>query len=176
MDMNARMRRRDRQINDREEILAVVEKAHVCHLAMCAEGRPYVVPMVFVYADGHLYFHCAEVGLKLDILRQNDQVCFEMECSSVSEIVQNTGMPCDWGFAYESVIGFGRARLIEAREEKLRIYDLLVEKLAPADYRHQQAFYVEKKIKGTYIIDVTIESMTGKRWDGVKPVPTGAKA
>ena len=164
------MRRRDRQINDREEIINILKKGFVCHLAMCANNEPYVVPMIYVYHDDCLYFHCAEVGLKLDIIRQNSRVCFQVETHS-QDSVENAGTPCDWGFAYESAIGFGNAQLIEDDEEKKRVYDLLVAKIAPSGYIHGEDPYVPKKIRGTYIIKVPSESVTGKRWDGTKPVP-----
>lgn len=169
------MRRRDREIKDSQEIIAILEKGFVCHLAMCADNKPYVVPMVYVYHEGHLYFHCAEVGMKLDILRVNQEVCFEVQNAS-QEIIENAGTPCDWGFAYESVIGFGKAELLETDEEKVAAYDLLVQKLAPTGYappvdtKKEDVYgpYVPKKIRGTYIIKVKIESMTGKKWDGHK--------
>jgi len=163
------MRRRDREIKDMEEIVAIIATENVCHLAMCADNKPYVIPMIYIYNENHLYFHCAEVGMKLDILRQNDAVCFEIQRSTTEQIVENTDKPCDWGFAYESIIGFGKARLVTDREEKIRFYDLLVAKMEPEGYVHSSGDYTEKKITGTYVIDVTIESMTGKRWDGNKP-------
>ena len=165
------MRRKDREVKERDEILAIVNRGRICHLAMCADGEPYVIPMLYGYADDCLYFHCAEVGKKLDILRKNNRVCFEIT-NSPETIIENMGQPCDWGIPFESVIGFGNVELIETDgDAKKAAYDVLVTKLAPPGYTHTNGNYEEKKIKGTFIIKVRIESMTGKRWDGTKMPP-----
>ena len=165
----SRMRRRDREIKDTEEMIDILNRESICHLAMCLEDQPYVIPMIFAYHDHALYFHCAEVGMKLDILRKNNKVCFEVQHSYTEKVVENTQKPCDWGITYESVIGFGTAEILNDRDDKILAYNLLVNKLKPGGYRHDDILYTEKKIKGTFIIKVSVESMTGKRWDGLKP-------
>src|SRR5207253_2445515 len=45
-----------------------------CH----AEGRTYVVPISYVY-DGQAIYGYAFEGLKLRMMRQNPQVCFEID-------------------------------------------------------------------------------------------------
>lgn len=163
------MRRRDRQINDQKEIEEILREGTICHLAMSQDNMPYVVPLMYVYDNNAIYFHCAEVGLKLDILRDNNQVCFEVQFTA-PDIVLNSERPCDWGIAYKSVIGFGKTMFIEDEVAKKRIYDKLVLKLAPKEYVHEKDPYERKKIVGTNIIKVEISSMTGKKWDGIKNV------
>lgn len=163
-----RMRRRDREIKEQQEIVEILKKGQVCHLAMCRDNKPYVVPMLYVYDDNIMYFHCAEVGEKLDILKENDEVCFEM-ANSGAEIIENGGKPCDWGYSFESVIGFGKAVIVKDDDaEKRKVYDLMVEKMKPESYEVTPDQYVEKKVKYSYIIKVKIESMTGKKWSGHK--------
>jgi len=166
-----KLRRRDREIKNPDEIKEILSTQKVCHLAMCVDRQPYVIPMLYAYEDNVLYFHCAEVGQKLDMLRQNPNVCFEILSINSEDIVKNSDKPCDWGWEYESVIGYGQAEIIDDRDVKIKAYNLFVDKLKPAGYVHREELYTEKKIKGTFIIRVTIESMTGKRWDGTKPQP-----
>lgn len=45
-----------------------------CH----QDGRTYVVPITYAYADGCAYAHSAE-GLKLRMMRAEPRVCFEVE-------------------------------------------------------------------------------------------------
>ena len=60
------MRRKDREITDFNEILAIMEKCDVCRIALNDDGFPYVVPLNFGMdvRDGqvYLYFHCAMEG------------------------------------------------------------------------------------------------------------------
>ena len=69
------MRRSDREIADKSEIIRIIEKCDVCRLALSQNNAPYIVPMSFgyEYADNKLtiYFHCAKEGRKLDIIREN---------------------------------------------------------------------------------------------------------
>src|SRR4030042_1937700 len=109
------MRKEDREIRDKAAIRAVMEEALVCRVGLSDDGMPYVVPMNFGLGENCLYLHSAAEGRKLDILRKNDKVCFEMDL--LREIRQGP-TACGWGARYESVIGFGRAVLVENPYEK----------------------------------------------------------
>ena len=104
------MRRTDREIKDAAAIRAIMEEALVCRIGLSDDGMPYVVPMNYGLGENCLYLHCAAEGRKLDILRRNNRVCFEMDL--LREIKQGAE-PCGWGALYESVIGFGRAVIVE---------------------------------------------------------------
>ena len=149
------MRRKEKEIQGRAEIEAVIAEAQVCRLAMCDGGLPYVVPMSFGYADCVFYFHCAAEGRKLDILRQNNNVCIELE-AGVS--VKAGAKACDWGMNFRSVIAFGRAEWVDAPDVKRQALDLIMARYA------QGAFdYVEAALAKTVIFKVVVTRMTGKR-------------
>ena len=80
------MRRKDREVADLEGQLAILEQCPVCRIAINdpASGVPYLVPLNFGMAAGPqsltLYFHCAPVGTKLDLLRADPNVSFEADC------------------------------------------------------------------------------------------------
>ena len=116
------MRRDDREIKDINEIEGIIRGCRTCHVAMIDGGAPYVVPLSYGYKilDGNvleLYFHSAPEGRKLDILKRDDSVCFEM--SYEGEPVHSE-TPCDSGYYFTSVIGFGKAVFIEDVHEKCR--------------------------------------------------------
>jgi nitroimidazol reductase NimA-like FMN-containing flavoprotein (pyridoxamine 5'-phosphate oxidase superfamily) len=150
------MRRKEKEITEKKGIEEVLCSAMVCRLAMSAADQPYMVPLCFGYKDGNLYFHCAREGMKLDILQKNKKVCFE--CDMGHEVVRSD-TPCEWGMKGLSVIGFGRAHLIDAPEAKREALDLIME-----HYGGKGPFlYKEKGFEKSLIIKVEIESMTGKR-------------
>ncbi|MBP9750434.1 MAG: pyridoxamine 5'-phosphate oxidase family protein [Candidatus Peribacteraceae bacterium] len=61
-----------------EEIDELLASARFGHLG-CADGdRPYVVPMAYVFRDGHLYGQTT-TGQKVEMLRRNPSVCFQVE-------------------------------------------------------------------------------------------------
>ena len=152
------MRKVEREIKDQTEVLAIMKEALVCRLGLSDEGAPYVVPMNFGLGESCLYLHCAREGRKLDILRKNDRVCFEMDL--LREIKQ-AQTACGWGARYESVIGFGRAVLVKDSYEKRAALDRIME-----HYGARAPFSYEDDILAkTEVIRIDIESVTGKRRD-----------
>ncbi|MDO4785301.1 MAG: pyridoxamine 5'-phosphate oxidase family protein [Fretibacterium sp.] len=115
------MRRKDREVADLGAIERIIGACKVFRLAMVDGTRPYVVPMNFGYdlrgGALELYCHSAPEGRKIDILRGNPEVCFEMDCGH--RLVEAEAA-CSYGFAYSSVIGEGSVFFIEEPEEKLR--------------------------------------------------------
>jgi nitroimidazol reductase NimA-like FMN-containing flavoprotein (pyridoxamine 5'-phosphate oxidase superfamily) len=114
------MRRNDWEVTDMGGIEEILLQCKTCHVAMVDGGTPYVVPLSYGYnilEDGvlELYFHSAPEGRKLDVLKQNNNVCFEM--SSEGEPVHSE-TPCNSGYYFASVIGFGEAVFIDDPEEK----------------------------------------------------------
>lgn len=149
------MRKAKQQITDPTEIEEIIAKGKICRLAMCSKGKPYMVPMNYGYADGSLFFHCASEGLKIDILKENPYVCFEIE-ADVHLIT--TEDPCDWSQYYRSVIGFGKAQFIEGREEKREALLIMMNHYERRDWNLPAA-----KVDGVTMIRVEIDSMTAKR-------------
>ncbi len=74
-----KLRRRDKAINDRGLMEKILDTALVCRIAMCTDNIPYIVTMNFAYKDNCLYLHSAKSGRKIDILRKNPRVCFEID-------------------------------------------------------------------------------------------------
>ena len=118
------MRRTDREITDREEILQIMQTCTVLHLSMVDGGKPYVVPLNFgleVQEPGGeiaLYFHSAAAGRKTEVLQKQPEVCFCME-SDVQLVAPNPNDPaCHWTTRYASVIGEGRATKLEDVQQK----------------------------------------------------------
>ncbi len=148
------MRKKEREIYDPLATESIIERANVCRLAMCEKGVPYVVPLCFGYEVGALYFHSATEGRKLEILKDNPKVCFEMDVDW--ELVRS-GNRCN--MKYRSVIGNGHATLVEEPADKRHALDLIMR------HYHQEPFaYPEATLKRTAIIKVEIEEMTGKAY------------
>ena len=78
------MTRREKEVTDEKAILHILDTAQVVHLGLCVDNEPYIVPMNYGYAleNGELtlYIHSSCKGKKWEMLRQNPNVFFEMEC------------------------------------------------------------------------------------------------
>ena len=151
------MRRKDQEITDISAIEDIIRKGQVCRLALSDNGRPYIVPLCFGYKDNKLYFHSAREGKKIDILRKNNNVCFEIDIDQ--ELVKGK-KACNCSMKYRSVIGFGKAEHIEDIESKRRALNIIMQNYFEGFFK-----YSEESIRNTVIIKVEIESMTGKKLD-----------
>ena len=149
------MRKAEREIRDPADLLAIMKEALVCRIGLSDEGAPYVVPMNFGLGDNCLYLHCAGEGRKLDIIRKNDRVCFEMD---LLRELKRSETACGWGARYVSVIGFGRAVPVDDAAEKRRGIDSIMN-----HYGAQGPFfYPDETLARTTVIRIDIESVTGK--------------
>ncbi|RLB15534.1 MAG: pyridoxamine 5'-phosphate oxidase family protein [Deltaproteobacteria bacterium] len=148
------MRRKEKEISDEAGIKAIIAKTNVCRLGMVNGSKPYIVPLCFGYHDNVLYFHGSLKGQKIDFIRKNPNVCFEFDI--VNQPVESENA-CDWSMQYQSVIGFGKAVLIESSDEKRKALSMIM-----AQYSEKQFQFPENMLKATAVIKVEIESMTGK--------------
>ncbi len=150
------MRRNEKEIKDTKEIDRLLSRASVCHIAMTEGVHPYIVPVNFARENNELYFHSAKTGRKIDILKKNPHVCFEVDIPG--GLVENE-LACRWGMKYKSVIGFGRAYFIESREEAKKALDLIMKKYSGRDFFS----YPDEEMDKVLLIGIKIDSLSGKR-------------
>ena len=150
------MRRKDKEVIDPEIINDMLSTATVCRLAMVDDGEPYVVPVNYGYSEGALYIHSAAAGRKIEILKRNPAVCFEIETPSV---ILRHAEPCHWGVRARSLIGYGRVEVITDDAGKRRGLDIL---MAHHGKRGVNA-YDEKELRAVVILKVRIERVTCKQ-------------
>lgn len=61
-----------------QEIRNILTSQVLGRIACCLEGQPYIVPVTFTY-DGEYIIGQSLEGRKLEILRQNPRLCFEVD-------------------------------------------------------------------------------------------------
>lgn len=149
------MRRKDKEIADDSAVWAVAAQSQICRLAMVDGDSPYVVPLCFGIAENVLYFHGAARGRKIDLIRKNPKVCVEFD-QPLGIVASESA--CRWSMKYQSVIGFGRASLVEDPKVKRKALDLIMSR-----YVDEGFSYPEERIKATAVIKVDIEKITGKQ-------------
>ena len=149
------MRRKEKEITDLKEIEKILQESTVCRLAMVDEDKPYMVPLNFGYRDGYLFFHSAKEGRKIDVIQKNPNVCFE-----VDQLIKfkKAKTACDWGVEYNSVIGSGRAQLLDKLDEKIAALNVIM-----SHYSDRVFDYPDEALEKTLVFKVKIDRMTGKQ-------------
>jgi len=149
------MRRREQEITDRAELLRILAGARVCRLAMAEGERPYLVPLTFALDGQDLVLHSARVGRKIEALRRNPAVCFEVE---EGVAVAPAATACDFGMTFRTVIGFGEVEFVEDRAERARLLALF----APR-YGAPEGALPDAEVQRTCVLRVRVRELTGKR-------------
>jgi uncharacterized protein len=149
------MRRKEKEITESSQIKAILERGKMCRLAFFDEEFPYMVPLCYGYDGNAIWFHGFNGGKKMECLRNNPRVCFEVE--EDIEIVENPD-PCEWTVKYRSVVGFGTATVVEDPAEKRAGLDVVVKQFAG----HPIPF-PDKAMAAVAVVRIDIESMTGRR-------------
>jgi len=155
------MRKSRQEIKDRAVLEEILEGAEICRLSMLDGELPYIVPVNYGYHGGHIYIHSAPEGRKIDLLKRNSQVCFEVE--DTVEIVKGEEA-CDWTTRYRSVVGYGTVEIltdVRGKQEGLEV--IMAQHGAP-----EKVSFDDKNLKRMVILKLRITSLSGKQssnWD-----------
>ncbi|MCH5147140.1 MAG: pyridoxamine 5'-phosphate oxidase family protein [Clostridiales bacterium] len=116
------MKRKDREITDRQAIIDIIENCQCCRIGFQDDGEVYIVPLNFgfEYSEQHItfYFHGANDGRKIDLIAKNPHVGFEMDTNHEVYAKSNNGTACTYTARFQSVIGTGKVSMVCNVEEK----------------------------------------------------------
>ncbi|MDH3889673.1 MAG: pyridoxamine 5'-phosphate oxidase family protein [candidate division Zixibacteria bacterium] len=152
------MRRNDREFTDPESMLELLSRCQVGRLGTVgSDGRPRIKPVNFVALDNFIYFHTALEGEKIDDIKRDGRVCFEVDLPIA--YVASGNKACSAGYLYRSVMIQGNASLVDDPQEKIGALDGLMQKHEGAD---KPFHYGRAALEETGIVRIAIEQMTGK--------------
>ena len=155
--------KREQIINDKQQILNILDAGKILHMGLAVDNEPYVVPMNYGYTmeDGKLtlYLHSAVQGKKLEWIRTNPKVFFEICC----DLLPFEGVkPCQYGLAYSAVMGKGTAQIVEDVEEKKQAMSVLMKTQTGKDF-----VFNDKLVSIVAVIRIDVEEYTAKH----RPLP-----
>ena len=120
------MRRKDREVKEKLDLEEIIRQADVVRLAFFAPKAPYIVPLNFGYVwDETLkfYFHCAKEGRKLELMKTDNAVGFEID---IGHELLSGGVACEWGMNYKSIVGTGKMHELADEESKAKGLDSIM--------------------------------------------------
>jgi len=157
------MTKREFRITDEQQILAILDAAKVLHLGLAVDNEPYVVPLNYGYTMENgkltLYLHGANQGKKLDMIRANPKVFFEMDCDRMPF---DGVLPCQYGMVYSSVMGRGTAHIVEDVEEKKKAMSILMKTQTGKDFS-----FNDRLVSIVAVIRIDVAEYTAKH----RPLP-----
>ena len=122
------------EIKSKEKIKEFLNQEHTGHIASVDKnGYPQIIPMNFVYLDDAIYMHSHTKGEKLENIRQNQKVGFEVD-RELEFLPSYFEDPEDASLAdtlYISVVIKGIGKIIDDKSEKTRALNGLMKKYQP---------------------------------------------
>ena len=157
------MRRKDKEVTDIYNKIIIIGKCKVCRIGLSENNKPYIIPVNFGYDYKNttltLYFHSAKEGKKIDIIKNNNNACFEVDCDH--RLIEGE-TACSYNYAYKSVIGFGKIILLEDLNEKIDALNKIVKHQTDKEGIHT---FSPDKLKNMNIYKMVVDEFTGKQKD-----------
>ena len=150
--------RRELEVTDREKIVRILDTCQIVHVAMVDAGMPYLVPLNYGYTleDDQLvlYMHGGLHGRKIDVMRKNPNVFFEMNC----EVEPFDGnMACQYGTSYSSIMGTGVVEILDDVEAKKEGLTLFMKSQTGRDFE-----FTDKMVSAVNVMKITVKEFTAK--------------
>ncbi len=153
------MRRKDREITDNTKIDEFIQKCHCIRLGFVDNNKAYIVPLNFgfTHLDGKrvFYFHGAKEGRKIDLMKSNANVSFEMDTGySLTE----GPSACDYACTFQSVMGEGTVTFIDDYAKKrLALNEIMKKETGKEEWTYPDAMLAQ-----TCVYTVEVESISCK--------------
>ena len=143
---------------DRAATEALLQSNRRGILAMNSDnGYPYAIPINYFYDcdKKKIYFHGAKAGHKVEALRTSDKVCFTVYGNERIDESES------WAPYVQSVVVFGRCRLLEAGSESIdRLKEFAMKYYPSEQLVHKNIAHAGRAVQ---MFEITIEHMSGKQ-------------
>lgn len=155
------MRRKDREITDINGKLSIIDQCKVCRLGLCDNNFPYIVPLNYGYTFENeqltLYFHSAAEGRKIEIIHNNNNACFEIDCDT--RLIEGE-KACNYSYEFKSIIGFGKIIFIENDNKKASGLNHIMKHQTGKDNEYN---FTEDELNSVCIYKLVVDEFTGKQ-------------
>src|SRR5947209_888734 len=141
-----------RGVYDRDLIYSILDEGFICHVGFVADARPVVIPTGYARAGDELYIHGSQASRMLRALAQGIDVCVTVTLIDGLVLARSA---FHHSMNYRSVVVFGRASIVEARDEKLAALRALSDHIIPGrweDVREPS----EQELKATTVLTLPL--------------------
>lgn len=128
-----KMRLAKREIQEKKRLMEILDKARVLRIGTIDQEGIYIIPVNYGYdwekgKPLKFYLHSAKEGRKIRAFAAREDVGFELDLEQ--GVIRGT-YACSYSYAYQSIIGTGKIRLLETMEEKKQGVTRIMEHMEP---------------------------------------------
>ncbi len=139
------------------KINSIIDKCDVCYLGMVdSDNNPYVLPFNFGYENDTIYLHSAGEGKKIDILKQNPNVCVTFSTDH-KLFHRHEHVACSYGMRYRSVVAYGKVVFINDFDQKKEVLNIIMRK-----YTGKNFDYNPPAVNNVAIYKIEISKIEGR--------------
>ena len=153
------LRRADRAMSE-QRAYEMLERGFSGQLATIgADGYPYCIPLLYVWMDNEVYVHTSSArGHFRANVEHEQRICFGIDAPD--QVFDYGRFECDSGLAYQSVILFGKIRIVEDRAARQRFCEALMAKYGKPETVRPKGFF--PRLDAITVYAISIERVTGK--------------
>jgi nitroimidazol reductase NimA-like FMN-containing flavoprotein (pyridoxamine 5'-phosphate oxidase superfamily) len=100
---------------DRDTVYGILDEGFICHIGFVVDGQPFVIPTGYARVNDHLFIHGSQASRMLRTLSNGVDACVTVTLVDGLVLARSA---FHHSINYRSVVVFGRATLVEDREEK----------------------------------------------------------
>ena len=154
------------KIEDKSIINEILDKAEYGTLALSVDDVPYAVPLNFIRIEDTIYFHGALKNKKMRMLTQNPNVSFSVVENYAlidSDFSSTHGLACPVTQFFKSVSMEGVVEMVESREEKAKMFEVMMQKHQPkGGYQSFSDEVYDKSLKATAVYKLVVHNLSCK--------------
>jgi uncharacterized protein len=147
-----------RGVYEREPIYQILDEGFICHVGFVVEDQPFVIPTGYARAAGKLYIHGSQASRMLRELGNGIEVCVTVTLLDGLVLARSA---FHHSMNYRSVCVFGRATIIDQREEKLEALRVLSEHMIPGRWEDVRG-PSEQELKATTVLSLPLTEASAK--------------
>ncbi len=141
----------------KQKCLKLLEVSVYGRLATCdVDHQPYITPLNYILIENKIYFHCGFDGRKIENIKNNQKVCFEISRHGKLYAAPNTK---NFSMRFWSILVFGKVSQVNDENKKLFVMNRLMEKYA-SDYDYVPLTLED--MKTCNLIEISIDEISGK--------------
>jgi len=144
--------------HERETINQILDEGFICHVGFVFEGQPFVIPTGYARAGDKFILHGSQASRMLRALKTGIDVCITVTIIDGLVLARSA---FHHSMNYRSVVIFGRATLIEEREEKLAALFTLSEHIIPGRWQEARE-PTEAELQQTTVLSLPIDEASAK--------------
>ena len=150
------MREKNQEITDTKILEDILSKSEICRIAMIDVDKPYILPFNYGYKNNCIYIHSAPEGKKIELLKSNNKVCFEVE--QKADIVKHE-KDCKWTATYRSIVGYGVIEIINDFEQKQKALEIIMTHYGKTG----EVSFEQKQVEFVVVLKLNITEISGKQ-------------